>query len=163
MRCFVAVYLDPSLRHRVEKLQNELTGLDVKLIKPENLHFTLKFLGEVDVNIRMKTETALEQLAAETSPFDITVEKIGAFPGVVWIGAPRLLNLHNTIDGGKGDFEPVPHMTIARGCDNLADFMDKNRDIVIGDMRVDCIKLKKSVLTPKGSVYSDVRIFELIG
>ncbi|MEK6888177.1 MAG: 2'-5' RNA ligase family protein, partial [Candidatus Aenigmatarchaeota archaeon] len=63
MRCFVAVDLDPQLRRTVDKLQAELSGLDTKLIKPENLHFTMKFLGEVDEGTVNKVKIILNDVA----------------------------------------------------------------------------------------------------
>jgi len=165
MRCFVAVDLAEDLVGNVIRLQEGLKDLNVKLAS--DFHFTLKFLGEVDVKTVGEVELRLKELADKTKPFDITVEKVGVFPGVVWVGAPELLNLQIEVEDtlGKGDFKPMPHLTIARVKQSkyLAEFIDKHSDVNIGSMRVNKIKLKKSTLTSKGPVYEDLKVFNLEG
>lgn len=48
MRCFLAVELDDTVKSKIIALQEQIMGFDVKLVEPQNLHFTLKFLGNVD-------------------------------------------------------------------------------------------------------------------
>lgn len=123
MRCFVAVDLNPKLTQKIEWLQKELAGLDTKLIEPENLHFTLKFLGEVDEGIVNKVKSVLQSLAANQETFNVNIAGIGAFPSekfirVVWIGGPELANLQSATNQALSDLfekeKPTPHLTIAR-------------------------------------------------
>ena len=51
MRCFLAVDLDGGLKEKVADIQKGLAGFDVNLVSKENLHFTLKFLGEVNEEV----------------------------------------------------------------------------------------------------------------
>lgn len=108
MRCFVAVDLDSNLRQKVADLQKDLTGLDTKLVEPENLHFTLKFLGEADEGIVNEVKQILKETARTQEPFSVNISGIGAFPSekfirVVWIGGPEIYNLqtfvNNTLAG----------------------------------------------------------------
>ncbi len=184
MRCFVAVDLDPSLRRKIETLQKELAGLDTKLVEPENLHFTLKFLGEVDEALVNKVKELLRSLTADHEPFGINIAGAGAFPSekfvrVVWIGAkPKeaeavkhsLTNLQAaTNEAFAGLFKkekPAPHLTIARvrsqkHLPEILGFINRHRDIEIGSMPVNEIKLKKSTVTNKGPIYEDVEVFNL--
>ena len=172
MRCFVAVDIDPSLTGKVTELQKPLHGLDVKLIEPQNLHFTLKFLGEVDDVAEI--ESRLDKLAKSTGFFSINISGIGVFPNeqfisVVWVGAPKLetlqVSVNNALSGLLDVEKPIPHMTIARVRSQtyrkeLVEFVSKHTGEV-GSMRVDCIKLKKSTLAGSGPIYEDLAVFRL--
>jgi|SRR3989338_2825619 len=141
MRCFIAADLDPALRQKVVELQKELVGLDAKLAKPENLHFTLKFIGEASEGTVNKVKDLLGKLVAEWEPFEIGISSIGVFPSkkfirVVWIGAkshspkgtePSLFNLQSAINQALAEFfkkekpgqndakrQSTIHLTIAR-------------------------------------------------
>lgn len=185
MRCFVAVDLDQDLRDKVVDLQKELAGLDTKLVEPENLHFTLKFLGEVDEGVVNKIKGLLMKLAAGEEPFKIDVGGVGVFPSekfirVVWLGAPELTNLQ--VDVNESLFslfkketpkqndakrQSVVHLTLARVRsqkyeDEILEFTGRNKNIKIGRMQVKNIKLKKSNVTMNGPVYEDVEIFEMV-
>ncbi|MBS3051004.1 MAG: RNA 2',3'-cyclic phosphodiesterase [Candidatus Aenigmarchaeota archaeon] len=184
MRCFIAADLDPTLRQKVVELQKELVGLDAKLAKPENLHFTLKFIGEASEGTVNKVKDLLGKLVAEWEPFEIGISSIGVFPSekfirIVWIGAkphspkgtePSLFNLQSAINQALAELfkkeKPSPHLTIARirsqkYIDEIIKFAKKHENTWIGNMRIDRIKLKKSTATNKGPVYEDVEIFEL--
>lgn len=177
MRCFLAVDLDGRLKEGVMALQKELKDLDTTLTKPENLHFTLKFLDEVDVKTVSEVERRISELAAKTKPFNAAIKDIGVFPSeshinVVWLGAPDMTNLHIAVeDALSGLFKkekPVPHLTVARirsqaYANYITGFVNKNKNINIGSMKVGSIKLKKSTLTRNGPVYEDAKAFELIG
>jgi 2'-5' RNA ligase len=176
MRCFVAVDLDSRLEEAVESLQKKITG-DVKLVEKNNLHFTLKFLGDIDEKTAEKAKSTLDRIADSTKPFSITISGIGAFPNekfvrVIWIGADNndrdFLSLHRTVDDELADIakkeKPVPHLTLARVREQSAsiqDFISNNRNAEIGSMIVDRIKLKKSTLSRSGPVYEDVAVFGL--
>lgn len=175
MRCFIAVDLDPALKAKVVAIQKELNWLDAKLVEPENLHFTLKFLGEVDMKTVDEVRRRLTHLASQTAAVEIDIEGMGCFPSdeyirVVWIGSEKLTPLQQAVnDAMKGivpSEKPVPHLTLARARSQnnrqeLLDFINKRRKIVIGQMKVNNIKLKKSVVTSKGPEYTDLEIYHL--
>ena len=177
MRCFVAVDLPNELKTQVINIQKQLAGIgDVKLVEPENLHFTLKFLGEITEQQTEKVKAILANVSSSFTPFQINMRNLGAFPSlnyirVLWIGAPLLYSLQKTIDDSlSNEFlkekEITPHLTLARvksaaGKEKLADFIKINESIEIGSMVVDKIKLKKSALTPSGPIYEDIAVLEL--
>ena len=175
MRCFVAVDLDPQLRRTVDKLQAELSGLDTKLIKPENLHFTMKFLGEVDEGTVNKVKIILNDVASRYKPFSVTLKGVGVFPSekfvrVVWIGAAQLSDLQNEINETLSPLfkkeKPAPHLTIARVrsqkyLTKIIAFIKNHRNEEIGTMYISELKLKKSTLTLEGPVYEALAVFKL--
>ena len=175
MRCFIAVDLDSTLKEKILDLQAGLKGLDTKLIEPENLHFTLKFLGEVDVNTLNEVKDRLNALLKERGSFNIDLEKLGAFPNehfirVVWIGVEKLMPLQKDVnDSLNGVFpveKPIPHLTLARvrsqiHREEIIKFIENNRNVKAGSMKVNQIKIKKSTITTKGPVYEDLEVFSL--
>jgi 2'-5' RNA ligase len=106
----------------------ELTGL--RLLSPEQRHFTLRFLGEVPDDARAAISQACAETAAESAPFELMLAAAGAFPRasratVLWVGvgqgAGELVRLAQRLNARLNaiGYEPerrafVPHMTIAR-------------------------------------------------
>ncbi len=177
MRCFIAIDIDDNLRKKVINLQDELKGLNTTLTKEENFHFTLKFLDDIDDNDIDYTKNILENICSKTKPFKIKIEGVGVFPNekfirVIWIGAPLLEPfmkvVYNDVKIGKKDFDPHPHLTLARNATNdntkeILKFLAKHKDIDIGEMTVKEVKLKKSTLAgSKGAVYEDLYVFKLL-
>ncbi len=170
MRCFAAVDLDDSLKNKIKILQERIADYDVKLVEPQNLHFTLKFLGETDELTIGKVRERLGQVATNFHPFNATIKEVGVFPNmnyirVIWLGCKDMLNLQNAVNEALSDMfkkeKPSPHLTIARVRsgryrNQIAEFASQHKDMEIGAMRVDKIKLKKSTLTRQGPVYEDI-------
>lgn len=177
MRCFAAVDIDEPIKKMIQKIQAGLKDYDVKLVEPDNLHFTLKFLGEIDKDKARTCESRIERIAGSFKPFEISLLGVGVFPGfnyikVVWVGVEKgeLYNLQKSVEESfSGVFkkdEPFPHLTIARvrspkNKKDIIDFVNKNKHLWLGKMTVKEIKLKKSTLTPKGPIYRDLRVFKL--
>ncbi|MBS3052875.1 MAG: RNA 2',3'-cyclic phosphodiesterase [Candidatus Aenigmarchaeota archaeon] len=176
MRCFLAVDLDGGLKEKVADIQKGLAGFDVNLVSKENLHFTLKFLGEVNEEVIEEVKSKARKIASSFSPFSIDINGMGAFPSlnyarVVWIGAKQLYALQKAVDDTLADIfgreeNIVPHLTLARvrssgDKDALRNFIEASKNVGIGTMVVGEIKLKISVVTRKGPVYEDVEIFSL--
>lgn len=172
MRCFIAIDVPEKLKEPIKKLQDEIRGYGVKLVDPENLHFTLKFLG--DAESPEEVSKRLEQV--KLKPFEVELKSIGCFPSiksirVVWIGVEHymeFINLQKSVEDvlypeyPKEDF--VPHLTIARAgsrklADEISKFIGKNEEVRIGKMKIDSFKLKESVLTPRDPVYRDIETF----
>src|SRR3989338_9588309 len=172
MRCFIAVDINDELKTEILPLQKELARIaDAKLVEPENLHFTLKFLGGIDNRTLAEAKNMLGKVSAGFKPFSASAKGMDAFPDinyirVVWIGCPELYNLQKAVDDSlsplfRKERKINPHLTLARirserNKEALADFINKNKAIEIGSFRVEEIKLKVSMLTPKGPVYEDV-------
>ncbi|GGI67153.1 RNA 2',3'-cyclic phosphodiesterase [Vulcanisaeta souniana JCM 11219] len=180
-RVFIAVELTDKLKEPMIKMQKELmsSGVDMKPVEPENLHITLRFIGEISRELVEEVKKRLD--AIKYSQFTIHVRGIGAFPNidrprVIWVGieegARDLMNLHELIMKFTGDIGErdekgfVPHLTIARvkyvrNRDRYMEVVRKYENMDFGTQTVDSIKLKRSVLTPKGPIYSDLMTIKL--
>jgi len=151
MRLFVAVDIDENLKPKILKLQEKFRLRGVKLVEPENLHFTLKFLGEQPEKNIYEIKHILEKISSMQS-FEIKIAGVGAFPSekfirVLWLG-----------------YEPQPHLTLARvssHSNEIQNMLQSVKDVEIGTMKVNSFSLKSSSLTGKGPVYSDVKRIEL--
>jgi 2'-5' RNA ligase len=183
MRAFVALEIpDARVLDGLVALQKDLTatGGDIKLVERENLHFTVKFLGEIsdlqarDAAARLRT---LKLTAAE-----ITVRGVGAFPrparpSVIWVGVakgdeekvnPIATSVIGALEGiGERDSRPfVAHVTVARvrserNTEMLGSFLRTNSDRTFGSVRLASLRLVSSLLTPRGPVYTDLEVFPL--
>ena len=173
MRCFIAIDLPDEIRKELVKVQAELPKENTKLlaVKPENIHLTLKFLGEIDGTQENKIKKILEQL--KLSKFTAKLSSVGifslAFVRVVWVGLEpkeEFVKIHNMIDnelekiGFRKDKIWETHVTAARvkWLKNKEDFIKSIEKIKVKQLEfnVNNIKLKKSTLVPEGPVYEDI-------
>jgi len=178
MRCFIAIELEKSLRPSVENLQ-KLLGVHfhgLSFVRPENLHFTLKFLGELNEDEINNVKKSIGQCISGMNSFKINISGLGFFGRkdsirVLWLGITdgreRFAEIMESINSqvNFGERETMPHLTIARvkkrQDDGLVKFIEKNENVKIGEMRVDKIKLKSSILAINGPIYSDLFSFKL--
>jgi len=93
IRTFIAITLNPDIREALKKIQSDLrkTGADVKWVKPENIHLTLKFLGDTPVEKLPEIIKILQSAAHNTPSFPCSLTHLNAFPKpehpqIVWIG-----------------------------------------------------------------------------
>lgn len=182
VRAFLAVDLDEDLKPKIYKVIKEFKGIDtkIKFVELENLHFTLKFFGDIDTNGLNVLENAISKVISEFEPFTIKIASCGAFPNtsrikVIWVGIDDdsiLKDLHDRLDkefsrlGFDKDKRFSTHLTIGRmksgkNKNQVKDTIEEFSDVEIGEMEVTRISLKKSTLTPKGPIYEDMKIFEL--
>ncbi|MBM3910030.1 MAG: RNA 2',3'-cyclic phosphodiesterase [Thaumarchaeota archaeon] len=175
MRTFVAVEIScKDVLESIKKIQSSLK-INAKPIEPQNMHFTLQFLGEVSDSMLGNIQDALSSV--EFEPFDVSFESIGVFPKprfarIIWVGVDKdgteyLTNLARKVTmvlsplGFSPDKPFQPHVTIFRVKNKINDITDeltKIKDSSFGIQRVVDIKLKKSSLTSKGPVYSDLYV-----
>lgn len=170
----MALDLEPVVRDRIGTLTNELrrSAPEVRWLSAENLHVTLKFLGETPAERIDAVRGALALVAATTAPFAITACGLGVFPEprrprVVWIGllAAEVEPLARDIDtalAGAG-FSPAArpfaaHVTIGRvrrpgGWPGAAPLLDRHGGTQFGVTHVDEIVLYRSDLGPAGPRY----------
>ena len=184
-RCFLAIDIESHLLEKIGEIQEEFkkTNNNVKYVEKENLHFTLKFFGNIDNNkINEITRLIKEVLSRidSTDKTDLFIEGIGTFPNenymkVLWIGTKNnnfLSNLQKDLDsefkklGFKSEKKFKTHLTIGRirNLKNKREFKEKIeelKNIKIGKMDITKISLKKSELTPKGPIYSDIEVFNI--
>jgi len=111
MRAFIAVELPDAVRAALARVQQALaeSRADVKWVEPENLHLTMRFLGELS-DAQGETVTQLvERVAASNPPVTMSLRELGAFPSagsprVVWVGVGQgqdaLRNVAKQLEGG---------------------------------------------------------------
>ncbi|MGD8506758.1 MAG: RNA 2',3'-cyclic phosphodiesterase [Candidatus Bathyarchaeota archaeon] len=179
IRSFIAFDIDDEqIVKRFSEAQQMLvrTGADLKLVKPENIHITMRFLG----NITSPTVDSIYESLQEVSfsSFDVGIQGLGAFPKlqyarVIWAGIKSgKEQLNNIVDQlepqlRKLGFRPdhkgfSPHLTIARvkSGRNKAELVRCVKDSVnfeFGIEKAKCLRLKRSVLTPEGPIYSTLK------
>jgi 2'-5' RNA ligase len=181
IRSFIAFDLDDEeILRKITAAQSILakTGADLKLVEPKNIHITLRFLGNI-------TSTTAERIYAEMTKvqftgFDVKIRGVGAFPQlryprVLWIGITQGAD---QLRGIFGQLEPrlqalgfapdskgfSPHLTIARvrsgrNREALVKHVNENTNLEFGTIRAECLRLKRSDLTPKGPIYSTLKEF----
>lgn len=175
MRCFVSAEISDDLRDKIEKIQQNFKNPGTKLVKRENFHFTLKFLGEISEERAEEAGKRLESI--NSKPFPIMIKGLGAFPNIrfpsiIWTGceSPELAELARFIDSSMAEIgfplekNYVSHITVARikyRQQGLSELLSQLENIEIGPMNLDEIRLKQSILGKKGPVYKDIGIYKL--
>jgi 2'-5' RNA ligase len=181
----MAVDIDnPKVLDELQKLQTILIGSrsDLKAVERENIHITLKFLGDINESLLEETKSVVTTL--RFSPFLINLSEIGAFPNlgrprIIWAGISEGENELSKIFRELEDALDVlgfnrerrrfsPHVTIARvrsgkNRRRLIETVLQNKDVAFGDLMVDRVKLKRSILTSKGPIYSTLAESRLEG
>jgi len=134
MRAFLALELPDEIRREIEALERELarTLSDWRWIRPEALHLTLRFLGEIEERAELEARAVWAAAAGSVPPFRLRVRGLGCFPGVerprvLWIGVEeadrqgRLLGLVDALERAAraAGFPPErrcfePHLSLAR-------------------------------------------------
>jgi RNA 2',3'-cyclic 3'-phosphodiesterase len=182
LRAFVAIDVPSNVLDSLVALQEELsaTGGDLKLVERENLHFTVKFLGEIGDAQASEVLSRLGGLKLRRGVVD--VRGAGAFPSprrprVIWVGVAReseevigpiAREVIGALEGiGERDDRPFQaHITLGRvrspkNSRELGEFLVKHSDRSFGAAELSELKLKSSRLTPSGPVYNDVGVFRL--
>ncbi len=162
MRAFLSYDIDDQLfleSVRIVQKQIAATGSDLKLVSPDILHFTIRFLGEIDETDKSEIVSTLKGHVEEFE-LDISFVGLGTFPderriSVVWVGIDRtsqeilgkqalevnrLLKSITTLRQ-VDDEKFSPHVTIARvrsgkNKESLVDFVRKNRDLKLGTTKI---------------------------
>lgn len=176
-RLFIAITLPPSVREVLAALGQPLPG--VNWTRPEQLHLTLRFLGDVPVAQIDPLIARLE--AVRVAPFILPIEGVGTFPPnrpprVVWIGIgaghPRLYQLRQRIDdallasGLQLELRTFhPHITLARSSETAAaavgHWLHAHRETTAPPFRVKAFDLYSSELQPTGALHTLKRRFPL--
>jgi len=186
IRTFVAVLLAEDLRQKIAQVQGEVKKLapDVKWVAPENIHVTLKFLGNVRESEIGDVCDAVSEAARTVPAFELSVSGLGAFPNpararVVWVGIDRgreeLAGLAAGVDDRlvKLGFEREDrafkaHITIgrvktSRFLDELARGIEGIDASGLGSQRVASVAVMQSDLQREGPVYTPLSVIELAG
>ena len=189
IRSFIAIDLPDSLNAALEKaseqLQDLLGGLPVRWVPVQNIHLTLKFLGDVSENNIPMIEAIVRTEAAQHRIFEISVGGFGVFPNtarprVLWVGVEspdELINLQRRIDieSARLGYAPdqrvfSPHLTFGRVSRNASpkqirkasDQLRNHRIGFLGAARIENVTLFRSDLGPDGAVYSKIYTGKII-
>ena len=182
IRSFLAIELDEELVPKILDVQKEFkkTNANIKYVPSENMHFTLKFFGNIDMDMVEDIASAVEKIIKNYSSFDLNIKKCGCFPNknvikVLWLGLEEgspIANLQKDLDkefkklGFKKEKNFISHLTIGRvkspkNKKEIRNTIEKLEDIEIGQFTVSRICLKKSTLTSQGPIYENIKVFEL--
>ena len=182
IRAFLAIDLDDDLKPKINKIIREFkkTNANIKYVDLQNLHFTLKFFGDIDTEGIDLIAEKIEKTIKDFDSFNIKIKGCGAFPNtnrikVIWLGLDEdkiLKELHDNLDkefnsiGFDLDKKFSSHLTIgrmrsAKAKDKVKNTLDLYDGIDVGTMEVKTVTLKKSTLTPSGPIYEDLLEFRL--
>ncbi|MFH1964375.1 MAG: RNA 2',3'-cyclic phosphodiesterase [Acidobacteriota bacterium] len=181
IRTFIAVNFPPAVIDKIAGitayLQTQTPGTALKWVAPENMHLTLKFLGDVREDRVPEVKECLQEALLHHPTFNISVESLGMYPTasqprVVWLGindAGNLKQIHHNLAKVLKDFDPAPekrsfspHLTIARIRQNISrdiarqvgETLSQFKVDSLGSFEVQTVHLFKSELTPRGPIYS---------
>ena len=186
IRSFIALELkDVETTENIKKFSSRLkkNQSKIKLVETENLHLTIKFLGDISEKLAPKIyEEILEinQKFFQEDKFQYTLKGVGQFNkfSVIWIKLhgnisllqeikdileENLFKKYHVEKDKRTQFKP--HLTIGRLNKKRVDYktfesfkniIKENKETEYGIFTIKEIKLKKSVLTPKGPIYSDL-------
>jgi len=172
MRAFVGIPVDNTIKKEIIKIQKDFDIKGIKLVEPQNLHWTVKFLGDVEDREINKIKEIMSNL--KFSSFNVEIGGIGVFPSLsyiktIWIGVLKgenaFMNLLNELNkrieniGRRNDHKIKPHLTIGR-----VKFVEDREKIValvkslekknVGKMKINKISLFESILTKNGPKYN---------
>jgi len=184
MRTFIAIDLPQNIKDGLQRIQDKLKAseADVKWVSPENIHLTLKFLGEIDDAKLAKINEIMLKVCSGKEQFQLSIRSLGVFPKinfprVIWVGIDKGDKETNEI---AQDLEEriaslgIPkekrafssHITIGRvrsmlNRQRLAEELERPENAPQGkdfpDFMVTKITLFKSSLSPKGPVYEALK------
>lgn len=184
MRVFIGIKLSDDVHEKIGKFLKPFQRIasPVRWVKPENVHITLKFIGDMTQD---RCQTMIEKLPGldyPPGPFDLTLAGCGKFGrdrtmNIFWIGMDRSEPLHHLYDTIENALAPLgiaketrpfkPHLTVAR---NKRDFnfksfynlIDELRDKEIARFPVSSFQVIKSDLTPDGPIYTVLKEIALV-
>ncbi|MFC1658834.1 RNA 2',3'-cyclic phosphodiesterase [Candidatus Omnitrophota bacterium] len=187
MRTFIAIVLSQEIKAFLSNIEEELkqARADVKWVEPDNIHLTLKFLGEIKEDRALEVQSVLAEVAQSNSPFSLYLSAIGAFPKLeyprtIWIGVTSeqpVLKIAEALEKGmlkigmpaeSRSFSA--HITLGRvrSALNRKSLIEKIESFNKGlpacgpELKVSTLTLFKSTLTPHGPVYETLLSSPLI-
>jgi len=175
IRSFISIDVeDPKILSGVRLVQSSLrnVGADLKIVGGENVHVTLKFLGNVPPEMLSKIGEVLSGL--KFSPFTLELRGVGAFPSmsritIIWVGigtgAVDVENIYDQVEEGTSKLGFAretrrfsPHITIARvrtgrKREELAKLLEELTENSFGSFIAHSVRLKQSILRPGSPEY----------
>lgn len=189
IRTFIAIELDEAQKRSLGDLQARLKrehgSISVRWTAAENIHLTLKFLGDVDAEKMPALQSAVANACSGTPPFALHLDGVGAFPNlnrpnVVWVGiqgdvviasglAQKLDDACAALGYAREERPFSPHLTLGRvkrdastrERQSIGEMLAKTQAHELGEFRVERVSVMKSELRPGGSVYTRLNSFDL--
>jgi 2'-5' RNA ligase len=187
VRLFIACEVPDDVKETIGGVIETLrgrSGTAVRWIRPEGVHVTLKFLGEVPVKKLPGIKLAVQEAVVGHSPFDLEFSNIGTFGGreglrIMWVGIAgdvlrlealvRAMNAALAVVGFEPERRPFrPHLTLGRVRDEIPTRQRAEIEVAVGKMsvpprswRTTQVSLMNSRFTPQGVVYEVVATFPL--
>jgi RNA 2',3'-cyclic 3'-phosphodiesterase len=188
IRAFIAIELPEGLKKELAELETQLKRNSppvVKWVDPNNIHITLKFLGEISADSIGELMLAIEESTSGIHPFKLEIREIGAFPnlervGVIWVGIKgemeKIAQLQKRIESNTEQLGfPresrvfTPHLTLGRVRDEarpnermrLGKLLADTHFTALHNVEVIAVNLMKSQLTPAGPIYTCIGSMKL--
>lgn len=184
-RLFIAIKIVPDLRQGVARVQKDLQVFDlgIRWVAVENIHLTLRFLGEIKEERIQGIKDILTSVGQGHNGFDMELRHLGVFPTernprVIWVSCQEktgtLARVYEELENGlvgmgleKDDHPFSAHITIGRiksrqNIDKLKNYLVSNKDVLIGAQRVNELVLFRSRLSPQGPTYTEEGNFPLV-
>ncbi|MCG6910786.1 MAG: RNA 2',3'-cyclic phosphodiesterase [Deltaproteobacteria bacterium] len=186
MRAFIAFKLPEGVTASLGSLQSRLRqyGLNLRWVRPENIHLTLKFLGNVDPDRRESLAAVLRQVSGNHQGLSLQAKGLGVFPTirkarVLWSGVhgdtDRLHDFHDDLEHALAaeGFEPEKrsfrgHLTLGRvkgriRPQQLAGAIESNGSFSSSPFSAERVTLFRSELKPSGAEYTEIAGADLTG
>lgn len=187
VRLFVACEVPDDVKESIGGIIDELrnrSGTAVRWIRPEGVHVTLKFLGEVPVKKLPSIKLAIQEAVVGHSPFELEFSNIGTFGGreglrIMWVGIAgdvlrlealvRAVNAALAVVGFEPERRPFrPHLTLGRVKDEIPTRQRAQIEVDVGKMdvpgtgwRTSQVSLMRSRITAQGASYEVIATFPL--
>jgi 2'-5' RNA ligase len=188
VRSFLAIELPEEILHKIADIQmclkKNIQGGVISWVRPEGIHLTLKFFGNIFMDNVVNISRVVENTLADVKPLSLGVKDVGVFPDVIrprviWLGingdvAP-LSNIRKAMDPGfhgygfKREERPFrPHLTLGRiksprGMSGLAVLLEGGGNYFAGHFQTKELTLFRSELTSGGAIYTKLAQFPFRG
>ena len=184
MRLFIAIEIPGEIKQKMADVQRRLrdTAVDAGWTRPEGIHLTLKFLGEITESKVPDIMGTLTRALGGTGGFRLEIERVGTFPSpknarVVWVGVSgdveRLMNLQTAVEDAMAELGMerddrlfTPHLTLGRikylrSKEKWLNILEEIKNIKLAGFDVKAVALMMSELRRTGAVYSEMGRIEL--
>ncbi len=172
MRAFISVDISKEVKEEIGRIQDKLPKFFGKRTEFENLHLTLKFLGEVDEKRIVEVKKNLRKIEFES--FDSKIDLIGVFSEkfirIIWLHLDNCEKLQKQVDEKLRNLFEIEkrfmsHLTVARvkKIENKYKFLKELKELKIPKIKfkVESFELKKSTLTEHGPIYETLEKYNL--
>jgi len=184
MRTFIAIDLDKGIKEALSALIDQLKerSKNIRWIRREAMHLTLKFLGEIKEEKVPETENTLEKVVRNYQPFSLKIKGTGYFPlkkkspRVLWTGVEADETLPSLQQKLESELEKIgfprekrefhPHLTLGRvkvpsSVQETVRELERHKELVFGEMTVNKITFFQSILKPSGAEYKALSEYQL--